>query len=116
MRTTGRGGFVPRRCEGDTEGMRHGFALNSKIVGAAGCVLGVRLPGGGVFWIARPPRPAAVEQNAGSTSLANATPAEQARMKFVQSCSNCHGPEGRGLPRTGPDLTASRFVATKSDA
>jgi mono/diheme cytochrome c family protein len=34
---------------------------------------------------------------------------------FMQSCANCHGANGRGMPHQGPDLTASRFVANGTD-
>jgi mono/diheme cytochrome c family protein len=35
---------------------------------------------------------------------------------FVSSCSSCHGPEGRGVPGLGNDLTTSDFVAGLSDS
>jgi len=34
---------------------------------------------------------------------------------FVQSCSACHGPDAKGLPNLGRDLTVSEFVAGTSD-
>ncbi len=35
---------------------------------------------------------------------------------FAQTCSACHGPDGKGLPKLGKDLTVSSFVTEKSDA
>lgn len=34
---------------------------------------------------------------------------------FVTSCSACHGPEGKGVPGLGKDMTGSEFIAGKSD-
>ena len=34
---------------------------------------------------------------------------------FMSSCVACHGPDGQGLPGLGKDLTASEFVAGKTD-
>jgi disulfide bond formation protein DsbB len=35
---------------------------------------------------------------------------------FTTTCSACHGPEGKGVPGLGKDMTASEFIAGKSDA
>ena len=35
---------------------------------------------------------------------------------FAQTCSACHGTDGKGLPKLGKDLTSSSFVSEKSDA
>ncbi|MCI0393757.1 MAG: cytochrome c [Chloroflexi bacterium] len=34
---------------------------------------------------------------------------------FQQSCSACHGPDGKGLPNLGKDLTTSDFAKSQSD-
>ena len=34
---------------------------------------------------------------------------------FVGTCSACHGPDGKGLPNLGKDLTNSAFVQEKTD-
>jgi disulfide bond formation protein DsbB len=34
---------------------------------------------------------------------------------FTATCSACHGPEGEGVPNLGKDMTASEFIAGKSD-
>jgi disulfide bond formation protein DsbB len=34
---------------------------------------------------------------------------------FQQTCSACHGSDGRGLPNLGKDLTASEFVKSMTD-
>ena len=35
---------------------------------------------------------------------------------FAGTCSACHGPEGQGVPGLGKDMTASEFIAGKTDA
>jgi len=32
------------------------------------------------------------------------------------TCSACHGPEGKGVPGLGKDMTASEFITGKTDA
>lgn len=34
---------------------------------------------------------------------------------FQQTCSACHGPDAKGLPNLGKDLTGNEFVQEKSD-
>jgi len=34
---------------------------------------------------------------------------------FQSTCSACHGPDAKGLPNLGKDLTTSEFVAGESD-
>jgi len=34
---------------------------------------------------------------------------------FLQVCAACHGPDAKGLPNLGKDLTNSKFVAEKTD-
>ncbi len=43
------------------------------------------------------------------------TPAEHGKQFFRQSCANCHGMDGQGLPNLGADLQTSKLVATSSD-
>ena len=35
---------------------------------------------------------------------------------YNQTCFTCHGPDGKGIPNLGKDLTQSEFVAQSSDA
>ncbi len=35
---------------------------------------------------------------------------------YQQTCFTCHGPDGRGLPNLGKDLTSSEFVRDSTDA
>lgn len=35
---------------------------------------------------------------------------------FQQTCSACHGSDGKGLPNLGKDLTAGEFVKSSTDA
>lgn len=34
---------------------------------------------------------------------------------FSSTCISCHGPEAKGMPGLGKDLTVSEFVASKTD-
>jgi disulfide bond formation protein DsbB len=34
---------------------------------------------------------------------------------FASTCVSCHGPDAKGLPNLGKDLTTSEFVKTKTD-
>jgi disulfide bond formation protein DsbB len=36
--------------------------------------------------------------------------------KFAGTCASCHGPDAKGLPGLGKDLTTSEFVKSQSDA
>jgi len=35
---------------------------------------------------------------------------------FATTCVACHGPTGEGVPNLGKDMTASEFIAGKTDA
>jgi len=37
------------------------------------------------------------------------------KMLFTQSCSACHGPDGKGLPGLGKDMTTSDFIHGMDD-
>jgi mono/diheme cytochrome c family protein len=58
----------------------------------------------------------------GSSSSQEAAPADPAgdaaagKDVFVGTCSACHGPEGKGIPGLGKDMTTSEFIAGKTDA
>ncbi|NOZ28159.1 MAG: cytochrome c [Chloroflexi bacterium] len=39
----------------------------------------------------------------------------QGKKLFEQSCSACHGPDAKGLPGLGKDLTTSEFVKGMTD-
>lgn len=36
--------------------------------------------------------------------------------KFQSTCSACHGPDAKGMPNLGKDMTISEFIAGSSDA
>ena len=40
---------------------------------------------------------------------------EKGKQLYLQTCSACHGPDAKGLPNLGKDLTASQFVKSKTD-
>lgn len=37
------------------------------------------------------------------------------KVKFDGTCISCHGPDAKGLPNLGKDLTISEFVKSKTD-
>ena len=37
------------------------------------------------------------------------------QMLFASNCTACHGPRGHGMPRQGPSLRESKFIAEHSD-
>lgn len=56
------------------------------------------------------------EQEGGGEEESIATgDAEAGESLYEQSCSACHGPDAKGLPNLGKDLTTSDFVQDNSD-
>lgn len=55
------------------------------------------------------------ESTGGSTETVSAGDPEAGEELFQQTCSACHGPDAKGLPNLGKDLTTSEFVADNSD-
>ncbi|HXF69986.1 MAG TPA: cytochrome c, partial [Thermoflexus sp.] len=59
-----------------------------------------------------------------AASTPHATPApvalkgnpEKGKELFLGTCASCHGPDAKGLPGLGKDLTASVFVKQQTDA
>ncbi len=51
----------------------------------------------------------------GDDDMAEAGDPEKGKKHFT-TCAGCHGPEGKGLPNLGKDLTTSTFVSGKTDA
>ena len=56
---------------------------------------------------ARPAGGAAVAKSAGDPAKGQAL--------FVQTCSACHGPDAKGLPGLGKDMTTSAFIKGQTD-
>ena len=89
-------------------------------------VTGLAACGGGEAEEPVEPAPAgeveeAVEPASGGEAEEAAEPAaggdaQAGQELFVTSCSTCHGPEGKGMPGLGSDLTTSEFVAGLSDS
>ena len=53
------------------------------------------------------------------TTAPTATPAGDpvaGKDAYLKTCIACHGPEGKGVPNLGKDLTTSEFVSSKTDA
>ena len=40
---------------------------------------------------------------------------EHGKQLFLQVCAACHGPDAKGLPNLGKDLTTSKFIQEKTD-
>lgn len=57
------------------------------------------------------PRPAGVDSDATDAAEAIAS----GKVLFVSTCSACHGPDGRGLPKLGKNLVTSTFIAGLED-
>jgi len=60
---------------------------------------------------AEPPAPAPVAP----TPQATLTVAD-GKALYMKTCPACHGPDARGLPGLGKDMTTSEFIPSKSDA
>ena len=56
---------------------------------------------------ARPAGGAAAAKSAGDPTKGKAL--------FAQTCSACHGPDGKGLPGLGKDMTTSEFIKSQTD-
>jgi disulfide bond formation protein DsbB len=41
--------------------------------------------------------------------------ATKGKTVFVGTCSACHGPEGKGIPSLGKDMTTSAFIKGQTD-
>lgn len=41
--------------------------------------------------------------------------AKQGAVLFAGTCAACHGPDGKGLPGLGKDMTTSQFIGGKND-
>jgi disulfide bond formation protein DsbB len=53
-------------------------------------------------------------------STINVTPklqgdASAGKTKFNSTCTTCHGPEGKGIPGLGKDMTTSPFIKSQGD-
>ncbi|MEZ6318927.1 MAG: cytochrome c [Phycisphaerales bacterium] len=46
---------------------------------------------------------------------ASARAVRHGALRFSQTCKTCHGPDAKGLPNLGKDLTISEFFRTNSD-
>ncbi len=93
------------------------------ILGAA-LVLPVACGGGGgdqEAQKAKPEKKAESAQTEGTSPSAAASATaytpnpEHGKQLFLQVCSACHGPDAKGLPNLGKDLTTSKFIQEKTD-
>ena len=57
---------------------------------------------------------AAGDETGGEEMVSTGDP-EAGEALFQETCSACHGPDAKGLPNLGKNLTTSQFVATNSD-
>lgn len=51
--------------------------------------------------------------NTGETLDGDAAAGQQL---FIGTCAACHGPEGKGIPGLGKNMTTSKFIAERNDA
>ncbi|MDX1688462.1 MAG: cytochrome c [Candidatus Promineifilaceae bacterium] len=58
---------------------------------------------------------AAGEQTEGESESVAAGDAEAGESLYQQNCSACHGPDAKGLPNLGKDLTTSEFFHDSSN-
>jgi disulfide bond formation protein DsbB len=61
-----------------------------------------------------PPAPAPAPERSAAPETAPA-PAADGRALYMQTCVACHGPEAKGIPGLGKDMTTSEFIQSKSD-
>ena len=47
---------------------------------------------------------------------ASTNPAEKGKQLFAQTCANCHGMNGQGVPHLGADLQTNKHMAKSTDA
>jgi disulfide bond formation protein DsbB len=89
-----------------------------------GALLGSIVLVGGIYWAVQDPSPepppeapsgAPVEPTTPAGAPAEAT-APDGKALFMVTCPACHGPEARGMPGLGKDMTTSEFIKSKSDA
>ena len=66
-------------------------------------------PARGARRAAAKPAPAVVASTPG-------VPASEGQALYMQTCPACHGPDAKGRPGLGKDMTTSEFIASKSDA
>jgi disulfide bond formation protein DsbB len=59
--------------------------------------------------------PAAGKPASPPAAAAKAGDATRGRQVFTQSCSACHGPDAKGLPNLGRDMTTSTFIKGQND-
>lgn len=58
----------------------------------------------------------AADEPSGETAAMPAGDAAAGEAKFQATCSPCHGPDAKGLPNLGKDMTTSEFIQGSSDA
>jgi disulfide bond formation protein DsbB len=67
---------------------------------------------------AEAPAPAPAEPTPPAVASIAATPSATApdgKALYLVTCQACHGPDAKGLPGLGKDMTTSEFIASKSD-
>ncbi|MFN2224064.1 MAG: cytochrome c [Chloroflexota bacterium] len=58
----------------------------------------------------------AADEPADDTAAMPTGDAVAGEAKFQTTCSPCHGPDAKGLPNLGKDMTTSEFIRSSSDA
>jgi disulfide bond formation protein DsbB len=70
----------------------------------------------GVVACGGPAAPTAAPPASKPTAAAKVGDATRGQQLFTQSCVSCHGPDAKGLPGLGKDMTTSAFIKAQSDA
>lgn len=58
----------------------------------------------------------AADEPAGETAAIPEGDAAAGESKFQGTCAACHGPDAKGLPNLGKDMTTSEFIQGSTDA
>ncbi len=80
-------------------------------------LLGAIVLSGGIYLGLRARSPEQPAEEAPSTPVEPTTPltAADGKALYMQTCPACHGPDAKGVPGLGKDMTTSEFVQSKSD-
>ena len=93
-----------------------------------GGLLGAVVVVGGIYLAVRDPSPRPPAEAPAPAPAEPTTPAAapvapttaltapDGKALYMQTCPACHGPDAKGLPGLGKDMTISEFIASKSDA
>ncbi len=90
---------------------------NQRFWRLCGAFLGAVVLTGGLYLgiEARSPQRAAEKRTSAPVEPTTPETAADGRALYMQTCPACHGPDAKGLPGLGKDMTTSEFIKAKSD-